>query len=281
MSATTEISFVVPTKNSARTIEACLRSIRAQEGVELELLVTDNSSTDPTQQIAAQYADEVLVQGPERSAQRNAGFERSGAPIVVFVDSDMVLEPRVGAEIVEAMSADPVVGALVIPERAFGKGFLARCRALEKELYLGDPAVEAARAFRRSALDQVGGYDTGLTGPEDWELPDRVVQAGWTLGRTTSQVWHDEGGVRLLQQFGKKRYYGRGFYHYRRQISDAPARPVARRSLAQPKILLRKPLQSIGLAVLKLSEVLGLASGYVDEAVKQYVFDRRVRNLEG
>ena len=42
------VSVVVPIKDSIRTVEACLRSIRAQTWEPLELVVIDNFSTDGT-----------------------------------------------------------------------------------------------------------------------------------------------------------------------------------------------------------------------------------------
>ena len=78
---------------------------------------------------------------------------------VVFVDSDMVLDPDVAAESLAILADRPELGALVIPERSFGPGFLAASRALEKELYLGADGVEAARVFRRRAFAATDGYD--------------------------------------------------------------------------------------------------------------------------
>lgn len=257
-----ELTVVVPTRNSARTLAACLRSVRDQT-LPVELIVVDNSSSDTTIAIAQEHADRVLVGGPERSAQRNAGWRAGAGPAVMFVDSDMRLEPELAEQGLALFAADERLGAVVLPELAFGEGYFAACRSLEKRLYLGDGAVEAARVFRREALQQVGGYDERLTGPEDWDLPDRVVASGWRLGRTTGYVWHDEGYVRLGQQFEKKRYYGGGVHRYRQIVPPERRRQVHRRSLIDLQALARDPLHTPGLVALKIVEAAGLASGVV------------------
>ena len=94
-----KISFVVPTRDSARTLDACLGSLRAQTHPDVEVIVVDNGSTDRTAQIARRHAHQFVEWGPERSAQRNKGTARSTGDVVVFIDSDMVLEPQVAAEI--------------------------------------------------------------------------------------------------------------------------------------------------------------------------------------
>src|ERR687894_2265889 len=68
------VSVVVPTRNAGRTIEVCLRSIRAQTWPALELIVVDNGSSDATWAVARRHADLALRGGPERSAQRNLGI---------------------------------------------------------------------------------------------------------------------------------------------------------------------------------------------------------------
>jgi len=258
------VSFVVPTKNSAATLAACLRSIRAQQDALVEIVVIDNFSSDGTHEIASELADVAVQAGPERSAQRNLGARLSTGALVAFIDSDMVLEPRVAEDALRQFQ-DPEVGALVIPERAFGSGFLAKCRSLEKELYLGDASVEAARVFRRAVFQESGGYDESLTGAEDWELPDRIHARGWTIGRTQAEVWHDEGTVRLVSCFNKKRYYGRGVAEYHGRDRSTATRPVSRRSLMSLEALRKSPLTYLGLAVLKTVEAAGILVGVLEQ----------------
>ncbi|MGI5242310.1 glycosyltransferase family 2 protein [Dactylosporangium sp. CA-139066] len=255
------ISVVVPTLNTQRTLARCLTSIRAQSYPHVELVVVDNRSTDATTAIARDHADVVATCGPERSAQRNHGWRISSGEYVIFIDADMVLAGDIVAEVVDAFRAGPDLGALVIPELAFGDGFLARCRALEKRLYLGDSRVEAARAFPRQVLDKVGGYDEDITGFEDWELPDRVLAAGYRLGRVSSFIMHDEGRISLRRAFHKKRYYGRWLPRYRKAQQAVP-RPLGRPALlSHPGLVLRAPHRFAGLLLLKTTEWSGLALG--------------------
>jgi len=258
------ISFVVPTRNSARTLDACLASLRGQTHDDVEVLVVDNGSTDGTAAIAGRHADHVAQWGPERSAQRNRGTELSSGDVVVFIDSDMVLEPQIATQIEAEFAARPAVGALVIPERSFGDGFLARCRELEKRLYLGDDAVESPRAFRRTVIESLGGWDERLTAAEDWDLADRT-RAVTTIGRIAAFIWHDEGHIKLRTTFAKKRYYGRWIDDYVRMHADTSGRKFARTALLRkPGDLIRHPALTAGLAALKLTEAAGLLAGIRD-----------------
>ena len=255
----TTVSFVVPTKNAARTIAACVRSLRQQAYPSIEIILVDNHSSDRTCEIAAEYVDQVIVAGPERCAQRNIGAAASTGEIVVFVDADMVLEPGIAAEAALLIGAGEL-DALVLPEQAFGENFFAECRSLEKRLYLGDPSVEAARAIRRSLFDAVGGWDETLTAGEDWDLSDRLRAAGCRMGRTAGQVWHDEGTVRLFAQFKKKRYYGRWVAEF--VARGGASGHLARTSLvSQPRLLAAEPMKTAGLVALKVVEASGLLTG--------------------
>lgn len=262
------VSVIVPTKESAASIEACLESLRGQTYSEVEVIVVDNHSRDRTQEIASRYADRVVERGPERSSQRNHGFKVAGGDVIVFIDSDMVLEPEVLAEAIDAFAASSDIGALVIPELSYGAGFWTACRSLEKELYLGEGSIEAARIFRRSVLEEVGGFDERLTALEDWDLDDRVRQAGWTIERTRALVWHDEGRIRLRDTMRKKRYYGQWFLDYAAKRHGGAARRISHLALLRrPLRLVRSPHLALGLFVLKLMEAAAFALGAVEARI--------------
>jgi arabinofuranan 3-O-arabinosyltransferase len=225
------VSFVIPTRNNARTIGACVASAAGQPG-DVEVVVVDNHSTDGTASLAGRAgAGLVCLAGPERSAQRNRGFERSSGEIVVFIDSDMVLDPGL-ADAVRHCFADPKVCGAVLPERAFGDGYLAASRALELRLAMGDP------------------------GFEDYELADRVAGAG-VIGRCQAGVGHDEGRVHLVELARKKHYYGTQWLTGRAGLGG---RRTWRRSM-RPAVLIDDIAHVPGLVILKLVDNFGLAAG--------------------
>lgn len=256
-----KISAIVPTRNSERTLAACLSSLRNQTHDQVEIIVVDNASTDQTPAIADELADIAVQRGPERSAQRNHGASLASGDIILFIDSDMVLEPTVLADIAQTFAAEPEVGAVVIPERSFGQGFLAECRALEKSLYVGEDSVEAPRAFRAEVYAATGGWDETLTAAEDWDLADRTRALEVGIARVNSYIWHDEGRIDLLAQYGKKKYYGRWVADYLDRDS------THREHLARPGVwkqvpsLARHPQLTAGMVVLKSVEAAGLFAG--------------------
>ncbi|HEV2029122.1 MAG TPA: glycosyltransferase [Candidatus Dormibacteraeota bacterium] len=260
------VSVVVPTRNSARTLEACLISLCAQSYSPIELIVVDNGSADETLGIASRHADVVESYGPERSAQRNRGAEVAHGDYLLFIDSDMTLSQGVVGDCVEAVRLAGAP-AVVIPEISVGEGFLARCRALERSCYAGDNNIEAARFFTREAFDSAGGFDENLTGPEDWDLSIRVA-GGSSLPRTASQISHDEGRLRLAAVLQKKRYYAASSVSYWRKhgrstFSQANLvfRPAFLRSWRR---LLRHPVLTVGFLTLKSLEAAAALSGIVE-----------------
>ena len=258
------VTAVVPTRNSARTVGACLSSLRGQTHQPLEVVVVDNASSDGSDRIAAEWADQLLRAGPERSAQRNRGASRGEGAFLLFVDSDMLLEPTVVAECVAAAAAG--ADAVVIPEQSFGDGFWARCKALERSCYVGDDSIEAARFFTREVFESVGGYDEELAGTEDWDLHERVRRAGARLDRIAPLIWHDEGHLRLAQLTAKKFHYGRTFGQYlakHPRLARTQAHPFRIAFVRHRRRLAADPVTALGMVAMKATEAAAGAAGLV------------------
>jgi glycosyltransferase involved in cell wall biosynthesis len=254
------VSVVVPTKNSARTLEKCLQSIRSQSHQSVELIVVDNGSNDQTKHIAKHYADNVFEIGPERSAQRNFGVEKARGKYVAIIDSDMYLDRSVLAECVSVLETGSNTRGIVIPEESVGIGFWAHCKQLERSYYVGIPYMEAARFFKRADFIDIGGYDTALVSGEDWDFSQRMQTLG-NLGRTKARIKHDEGRLSLRTTMRKKAYYAGLFSAYTNKATTGSAASkqtniIGRYALffQNPAKILAHPILWIGMIVMKTCE---------------------------
>ncbi len=214
------VSVVVPTKDSIRTIERCLRSIREQTWPAVELVVVDNYSEDGTWEVAKQLADIAIQAGPERSAQRNLGIECSAGDWVMWIDSDMELPPSI---LQRAMDAASNADGVFIPEKTVGVGYWTRCRALERSSCTEEVLVQSPRLVRRQYMIDTGGFVTSLSGTEDAELRTRMLEDACTLTWIPDLIVHDEGRITLGSILRKRYYYGRGLASYKRDHPGALA----------------------------------------------------------
>lgn len=204
-----KISVIITTKNEEKNIGNLLESLKYQTYKNFEVIVVDNNSSDKTKEIAENYESKVFNKGPERSAQRNFGVENSTGDYVLILDADMILEPEVLEELSEAFSKNSDIKTLSIKEEPMGESFWAKCKRLEVEFYSSNPdsRIHAARCFDKKIFEEFGGYDLNLTGPEDWDLPERINKKYPKKYFTKSKIYHNEGDYGLLRILKKKFYY--------------------------------------------------------------------------
>jgi glycosyltransferase involved in cell wall biosynthesis len=210
------VSVIIPTKNEEKNIERCLQSITNQTFKSYEIIVVDNKSTDKTKEISKKYTSFVYDKGPERSSQRNYGAAKANGKYLLFVDADMELMPKVLEECVNKMQSAKSIGGIFIPEIPIGKNFYEKSKAFERSLYnkYGDETTDAARFFPNDVFKKIGGYDTTITGPEDWDITDSVQRAGYTLERIKAQIYHYEYIPSAVVLFRKKFYYAKKAHRY-------------------------------------------------------------------
>jgi GT2 family glycosyltransferase len=257
------VSVVVPTRNAGRTIETCLRSIRAQTWPALELIVVDNGSSDATWAVAGRHADLTLRGGPERSAQRNLGIDHATGEWVCYVDADMELGPEVIERAVLAGQAAGATG-VAIPEESVGPGFWTRCRTLERRCLRDEPGLLWPRLIRTSYLRHTGGFALWLTGTEDAELHRRMVADGAPICLADGLILHHEGRLTLRGLARKRFYYGRGLLAYRRAhpgALTAQAGAATRAAWRHRHQLLAEPAVAAGIAVMRTVELAAYAAG--------------------
>ncbi|MDO8638522.1 MAG: glycosyltransferase [Candidatus Daviesbacteria bacterium] len=261
------VSIIVTTKNSVYTIDDFLKSIKKQTFKNIEIILVDNSSSDSTVEITKKYTKKVFIKGPERSAQRNYGVSKSIGDFVLILDSDMVLTKDVVKECAELALIDKKIGGIIIPEKSFGSNFWAKVKAFEREINEGEGYFEAARFFPKKVFQEFQGYDENLTGPEDWDLPQRISKK-YKISRIKSYILHNEGKTSVINLMKKKYYYGLSADKY---LSKQKMSPISSKTLyfLRPafyrnwKKLLSCPTLTLAMILMLTLEMIGGGWGYL------------------
>ena len=199
------IDVIVPARNEERDLQSALRSILAQENVELRLFVINDHSNDRTGEIADSVAasdDRVhVIHNPplnpgwfgKVNAMQHA-LSLSSAPIVLFADADVIHSPPCFASALAEMQRDNVDFLSLAPRfdfESFWENVLlphAFVAGAVQFLFhdVNDNRTDnaaAAGAFmmtRREVLDQIGGLnDIKSEMIDDIELAKRVKREGF------------------------------------------------------------------------------------------------------
>jgi len=204
------VSVIIPTKNSSRTLEACLKSIKDQSYKNIEVVINDDKrTTDDTEELIEKYSKDLNIhyirENISMAQGRKAGAEFSKGEILLHLDSDMELSNQLVEECVDKISGE--YDALVIPEESFGTTFWAKCKWLEKKCYEGVENIESLRAIKREVYFRVGGHDEKMVFSEDKDMDIRVRNAGYKVGRTKNILRHNEGNLKLFKTIKKKLHY--------------------------------------------------------------------------
>src|ERR687889_2266187 len=90
------MTVVVPTRGRAAYLEVTLDSLsRQRTETPYEILVVDDGATDATPDVAERFGARLIRHGERRSlnAARNSGLREAAAPLVAFVDDDVLVPP--------------------------------------------------------------------------------------------------------------------------------------------------------------------------------------------
>jgi GT2 family glycosyltransferase len=188
------VSVVVPTRGRAAYLEVTLDSLLAQRTeAPHEIVVVDDGPDAATAAVAAarpgvRYLDNDRGHG--LNAARNAGIAATTAPLVAFVDDDVLVPPEWLDALVAGAGRHPEAEAFGGPIRARFEGHVPRGCGREEPpittLDLGpvdrecDSVWGANLAVRRAAVERVGGFDESIAQPhgDEEEWLERLRGAG-------------------------------------------------------------------------------------------------------
>lgn len=187
-------------RNDATSLRAAIERVFEQRDVDIaEIVIAVGPSEDETAEVAADlaadYSTVSVIDNPtgRTPAGLNAAINTSTSPVIVRVDARSILPVDYIANALETLMETQAgnVGAI---QRPVGSTLRQRSIAAAMRSWLGSGApayrgsaerqqVDTAYlgVFRRSALEDVGGYDEGFIRNQDAELNIRLNKAGHSV----------------------------------------------------------------------------------------------------
>lgn len=209
------LSLLLPYRNAAATLRACLASVAAQSHADYELIAVDDGSTDDSAALLRSWAARdarircLASPGVGLVAALNHGLAAARADIVVRMDADDLMhETRLAQQWVH-LRDDPSLTLSATQVRAFPEellttGFREYLRwqnacltptDLAEEIYVESPLAHPSVAFRRAPVLALGGYRHGDF-PEDYDLWLRLHSQGHRMAKLDRVLldWRESAG---------------------------------------------------------------------------------------
>ncbi len=253
---------MIPARNSAEVLPQQLAALAAQDSeVPWEVVVADNGSTDATAALVAAATSSFpvplrLIDASRRrgaNAARNEGIRAAAGTVVLFCDSDDVVDPGWVRAMIAGLDDAATAGGPLAFEllnapatrlRAFDRpSSIQRYRTFEY-------ALTANFGVRREVFDRVGLFDERFVlGFDEVDFGYRAHRAGFALHDVRDAVVHYRlrAGRRALvrQQY----QYGLGsriFLDKYPELADPREDPFARRLIAVAREGVKLAARAVG-----------------------------------
>jgi glycosyltransferase involved in cell wall biosynthesis len=179
------IAVVISTYNRAQLVDEAIRSVEAQGGADVEIIVVDDGSTDDTARVVRErHPAAVYVLQPHSGhpgAARNRGLAAACSELVAFLDDDDVFLPGKLAAQLAAFDAHPSAGLAYsdghffaddpsIPIGRLLDGMPRPSGDAFPDLLRGNFIFPSMAVVRRACLDAAGVFDEDMCYAQDYDL---------------------------------------------------------------------------------------------------------------
>lgn len=212
-------------RNEGDRLRQCLESLEPLVSAGARVVYVDSNSSDGSQELAESRGATLLrldLSKPFSAARaRNEGLHRllemePGTEFVFFLDGDCSLHRDFVPVALRVLQARPELAAVCgrRRERHPEASLYNRLIDLEWDTPVGDTlSVGGDALFRRSALEQVGGFDPTVSAAEEPELCSRLRAKGWRLARIDAEMTTHDAAISRFSQWWKRQVRnGYGIY---------------------------------------------------------------------
>ena len=183
------VSVVIPCFRQTSFLLDAVESVEDGD-LDPEIIVVNDGSDEPGAEavfsVVRQRGHIVIDQdNAGLAAARNAGFAAATTPFVLALDADNQATPEYLRQALSRFDASgPEVAAVYSDATFFGDRVGPwKVGSWDIERLVGGNYIDACAVVRRSAWEDLGGYDAAMPrmGFEDWDLWLGVAERGWRL----------------------------------------------------------------------------------------------------
>jgi len=206
-----KVSAIIVNWNGKNETANCIQSLLDQDYSDLEIIVSDNGSTDGSIDfLRERFSSSIrLLENGENlgfGTAVNRGLKEVSGEYLIFLNNDLVLDPASIGKLVDLLESNDEIGAAV-PKilyyekrntfNSFGVGIHYTGIACpnkidqidDQDLDLTETACGGIFMFPRKVYETVGGFDEDLfLYHEDHDLSWRIRLAGWKIMATPEAV---------------------------------------------------------------------------------------------
>jgi hypothetical protein len=170
-----KVSVIIPFYNQGQYLAEAIQSVRDSGYPELEIIVVNDGSTDPSAREVFERTEGVVKVRKENgglSSARNAGIRAATGDYFLMLDADDKIHADYLATAVQALENNPDLAYLASHARCFGAYDCAWIPVGFVPTLMGfmNTAGTCAIVFRRELFATCGGYDERMVSYEDWDF---------------------------------------------------------------------------------------------------------------
>jgi len=227
-----DLSLLICTRNRAKQLAQTLQRVaKIRTQLNWELIIVDNASTDTTVAVVEEFAvtyhrsvQTIVQEGRGVACAKNAGWQAARSELVCCIDDDCYPEENFLDAMFQSFNEDRELG--FVGGRILLHDPTDRRITIQESLeplsfsagsFIRPGVIQGANiAYRRAALEEVGGFDPwfgagAIYSGDETELMARLSAAGWKGAYNPRPVvYHHHGRKSASDEWRLMRWYDRG-----------------------------------------------------------------------
>lgn len=268
-----EIAVIIPSYNRPVQLDNCLQALMAQDTDDFEVVVVDDGSPRPLQDICSKYGDKVRYIWQENSGPataRNNGARNTVAPMIVFTDDDCRPRPNWLTKLKTAhdQQTDRLVGGLVV-NALTDDPYASASQALSDYLYQYFKADQGNMPFftsnniamSREGFEKLGGFNQSFerAAAEDRDFGLRWRDCVGSLVYTQDAIVDHYHEMTLKKFWRQHCNYGAGAYRLHQLLDERKSDQPKREPLSFYWGIVAWPVKTAGFSASNLSVLLAVS----------------------